>query len=73
MQSWKAAGRIPAGKQPAVLERGRELGIEITAEDVVYPLGVALCAAPDCPNRPGSAEAHACDRTDCGLAQRKAA
>lgn len=39
VQSWKAAGRIPAHKQPHVLERAEAAGIKITAEDVVYPLG----------------------------------
>jgi len=40
VQGWKSAGRIPAGKQPAVLEKARELCIAITAHDVVFPLGV---------------------------------
>lgn len=39
VQSWKASGRIPAHKQPLVLERAEAAGIEISAEDVVYPLG----------------------------------
>ncbi len=39
VQSWKAAGRVPAGKQPKVLEKAEELGIAITAEDVIFPLG----------------------------------
>lgn len=38
VQSWKTAGRIPAQKQPLVMERAKEAGIEITAEDVVFPL-----------------------------------
>ena len=39
VQSWKASGRIPAHKQPHVLDRACAAGIEISAEDVVYPLG----------------------------------
>ena len=39
VQSWKAAGRIPAAKQPDVLSKAEELGLNITAEDVIYPLG----------------------------------
>ena len=39
VQSWKSAGRIPATKQPLVLERARAAGHEITADDVVFPLG----------------------------------
>ena len=39
VQSWKSSGRIPAHKQPHVLDRAEAAGIEITAEDVVYPLG----------------------------------
>jgi hypothetical protein len=39
VQGWKSAGRIPAGKQPAVLDKARELCIAITAHDVVFPLG----------------------------------
>jgi hypothetical protein len=39
VSGWKIAGRIPAGKQPSVLEKARELGIPVTAHDVVFPLG----------------------------------
>lgn len=40
VQSWKAAGRIPAAKQPAVLALGTDRnGREITADDVIFPLG----------------------------------
>lgn len=46
VQSWKAAGRIPAQKQPLVLERAAAVGIEISAEDVVYPLGKPVAEAP---------------------------
>lgn len=40
VQSWKASGRIPAAKQPAVLalDVDRE-GRKITAEDVIFPFG----------------------------------
>lgn len=40
IQSWKNTGRIPAHEQPTVLEKFRAAGIEITLEDVVFPLGV---------------------------------
>ena len=40
VQSWKNAGRVPAGHQHKVLTKACELGIPITAEDVVYPLGM---------------------------------
>lgn len=46
VQSWKAAGRIPAQKQPLVLERAAAVGIEISAEDVVYPLGKPVAETP---------------------------
>lgn len=39
VQSWKNSGRIPAHKQPIVIERAEAAGIPISAEDVVYPLG----------------------------------
>lgn len=52
VQSWKSAGRIPAGKQPKVLEKGRELGIEITAEDIIFPMGRESAVVP-----PSEAEA----------------
>lgn len=39
VQSWKNSGRIPAQEQPSVLQCGRDAGIEITADDVVFPLG----------------------------------
>ena len=40
VQSWKAAGRIPAHKQPLVIERACAAGHSVTAEDVVWPMGV---------------------------------
>lgn len=39
VQSWKNVGRIPAGKQPIVLAKAAELGLPITSDDVVYPMG----------------------------------
>lgn len=39
VQSWKAAGRIPAHKQHLVIERVLAAGHAITAEDVVWPMG----------------------------------
>lgn len=41
VQSWKGAGRIPAHKQPIVIEKAAEAGIVVTADDVVFPLGKA--------------------------------
>ena len=37
--TWKRVGRIPAEKQPHVLEVAYALNIPITAEHVVFPLG----------------------------------
>lgn len=34
---WKRTRRIPASWQAIVLHRARELGIEVTAEDVMFP------------------------------------
>jgi len=44
VQSWKTAGRVPAGHQHKVLVKAAELGIPVTANDVVYPLGFAAFA-----------------------------
>lgn len=41
VQSWKTAGRIPAQKQPLVLEKATEAGLAITAQDVVFPMGLS--------------------------------
>lgn len=38
VQSWKAAGRIPSGKQPGVLDAAAEFGLDVTPEDVIFPL-----------------------------------
>lgn len=47
VQSWKNAGRIPAGKQPLVLARAAVLGIPIAAIDVIFPLGTPGPSRPD--------------------------
>jgi hypothetical protein len=39
VQSWKSAQRIPAHKQPGVIERVAAAGHVISAEDVVFPFG----------------------------------
>ncbi|WP_375243451.1 carph-isopro domain-containing protein [Sphingomonas parapaucimobilis] len=39
VQSWKTCGRIPAHKQASVLQKAEELGLPVTAEDIVFPLG----------------------------------
>jgi hypothetical protein len=39
VQSWKNTGRVPAQKQPHVLARAAALGLDVTADDVVFPLG----------------------------------
>ena len=38
VQSWKTNGRIPATKQPDVLDRAAELGLDVHAMDVIFPL-----------------------------------
>lgn len=45
VQSWKAAGRIPAQKQPLLIERFAEIGITVSADDVVWPMGKPESAA----------------------------
>lgn len=60
VSAWKRVGRIPAEKQPLVLEVGLALGLPITAEHVVYPLGRPTAASPaDLANIPATV---ACDR-----------
>jgi hypothetical protein len=39
IMAWKRAGHIPAQKQAEVLEKGIALGIPLTAEHLVFPLG----------------------------------
>lgn len=46
VNAWKRVGRIPAEKQPLVLEVGLALGLPITTEHVVFPLGRPNAAAP---------------------------
>ena len=55
VSAWKRVGRIPAEKQPRVLERAIALGLPVTAENVIYPLGLPACdhdAACQCPLAP---------------------
>lgn len=47
--AWKRVGRIPAEKQPHVLAVGLVLGLPITAEHVVFPLGRPHAAHADLP------------------------
>lgn len=49
VQSWKTTGRVPATKQPLVLSRAEELGLDVTAMDVVFPLNERL-ACSDLPS-----------------------
>lgn len=37
INAWKKTRRIPAAHQPLVLMRAGELGLSITAEDVMFP------------------------------------
>lgn len=39
VMAWKRAGHIPAQKQAEVLEKGMALGVPLTADHVVFPLG----------------------------------
>lgn len=39
VMGWKKAGRVPAQKQPHVLTCAAELGLDVTSDDVVFPLG----------------------------------
>ena len=34
---WKRARRVPAEHQPLILRRAEELGLGVTAEDVIFP------------------------------------
>lgn len=56
---WKRVGRIPAEKQPHVLAIGLKLGLPITAEHVVFPLGRPHAAYADLPPMPAPV---LCDR-----------
>lgn len=50
VSTWKRVGRIPAEKQPHVLAVGFKLGLPITAEHVVFPLGRPHAAYADLPS-----------------------
>jgi hypothetical protein len=39
VHGWKRVGRVPAEKQPHVLAVAQALGLSITAENIVFPLG----------------------------------
>ncbi len=45
--SWKRGGRIPAEKQPGVLKIGQSIGLGISADHVVFPLGCPATDASD--------------------------
>ncbi len=47
--AWKRVGRIPAEKQPHVLAVGIKLGLPVTAEHVVFPLGRPHAVYADLP------------------------
>lgn len=49
VSAWNKKGRIPAEKQPHVLAVGLKLGLPITAEHVVFPLGRPHAAYADLP------------------------
>lgn len=59
VHGWKQKGRIPAEKQPHVLKVGLALGLPISAEHVVFPLGRPNADAP-------SDVATGAGRVDCG-------
>jgi hypothetical protein len=44
VQAWKSTGRVPASKQPLVLDRASELHLDVVPYDVVFPLSAR--AAP---------------------------
>ena len=37
VMGWKRRRRVPAAHQPLVLRRATELGIDVTAEDIMFP------------------------------------
>lgn len=39
VQSWKTAKRIPAHEQPNFIEKHAAAGVQVSAEDVVWPFG----------------------------------
>lgn len=58
VQSWKSEGHIPAKHQPMVLDKAREHGIEISAEDIIFPLGREADEASDISASEGEADSH---------------
>jgi len=46
VHGWKKEGRVPANEQQHVLQIAEELGLPITADHVVFPLGRPNAAAP---------------------------
>jgi len=46
VQSWKKTGRVPSIKQPDLLEKANELGLAVSAEDVVFPLRLRATPYP---------------------------
>ena len=46
VHGWKKEGRIPAAEQPHVLGVSKTLGIAVTAEHVVFPLGQKEASNP---------------------------
>jgi len=72
VNGWKSERRIPATKQPAVLAKAEELGLPVTAEDVVFPMGrVAACSR--CSVRVEDPRTLSCTSVHCPLADRVAA
>lgn len=39
VDSWRRVGRIPAEKQPHVLAVAKTLGLAVTADHIIFPLG----------------------------------
>lgn len=61
--AWKRVGRIPAEKQPHVLEVGLAMGLPITAEHIVFPLGQPDAAAVGLPSVTPSVAGKRCGKT----------
>ena len=60
ISAWKRVGRIPAEKQQHVLAVGVNLGLPITTEHVVFPLGRPRAAKAGLPAIPAPV---LCDRS----------
>lgn len=60
VHGWKKEGRVPANEQHHVLAIAEELGLPITAEHVVFPLGREAASVPT--DLAASPVAVACDR-----------